>query len=238
MNHGARSAGYNGLYLSRDGIQPVVKSRGSCVMQDVIYLMDNYFLLSGKSDNGPIASAFAPKRTKLAQDLISELEGINSLPFELTLTKLLVGKDRLIESDDLTDLKGIWRDYQLNSLAWPLFSVKLRAVIESNLTGKEAIDWISAKVNGNGEQKTYFIPRFTQILDVLDMQRTTFVQGTNHVIRPVFSLLKVSEYNVFHMPDSNDYWKITSGLYVSEQLKKAMQAAKLTGLDFEKTSVA
>jgi hypothetical protein len=200
--------------------------------------MEKYFLLSWKNGKEPLASAFAPKGSKLAQDLISELNGINKLPFELSLVKLDVGKNGLIESNDLSDLKEIWLDYQPNSLAWPLMSERLKSVIEVNLTGNEQIDWIECKVKNGSEERTYFIPRFTKMLDVLDMQKTMFVQGTDHIIKPVFASSKISIYGIFTKPSSHDLWKITSGLYVSDVLKKAIQKAKLTGIDFEKTTVS
>lgn len=199
--------------------------------------MNNYYLLSGKN-NPKVASAFAPEGTKLAHELITELDDANELPFKLNLVKLTVGKNGLIESNDLSDLKEIWLDYQPNSLAWPLISEKLKGVIENNLTGNEGIDWISAIVKAPNEQRTYYIPRFSKMLDVLDTQKTMFVQGTYRIIRPVFSLSKVGKYSVFHQPSAHSLWKITSGLYVNETLKKAIQKEKLTGLDFEKTSVA
>jgi hypothetical protein len=199
--------------------------------------MSNYFFLSGK--NPPkVASAFAPEGTKLSQDLIPELDGINNLPFDLGLVKLSIGKNGLIESNDLGDLTEIWLDYQPNSLAWPLMSERLKTTIESQLTGNESIDWITAIIKGNGEQKIYYVPRFNKMLDVLDMQKTMFVQGTDHIIRPVFSISKIGLYSMFSKPSSHNLWRITSGLYVSEAIKKAIQKQKLTGLDFEKTSIS
>jgi hypothetical protein len=200
--------------------------------------MEKYFLLSWKNGKEPLASAFAPKGSKLAQDLISELNGINKLPFELSLVKLDVGKNALIESNDLSDLKEIWLDYQPNSLAWPLMSERLKSVIEANLTGNEQIDWIECKVKNGSEERTYFILRFNKMLDVLDMQKTMFVQGTDHIIKPVFASSKISAYGIFSKPSLYDLWKITSGLYVSDVLKKAIQKEKLTRVDFEKTTVS
>ena len=200
--------------------------------------MEKYFLLNLKNGKEPLASAFAPKGSKLAQDLISELVGINKLPFELSLIKLDVGKNGLIESNDLSDLKKIWLDYQPNSLAWPLMSERLKSIIEANLTGNEQIDWIECKVKNGKEERTYYILRFNKMLDVLDMQKTMFVQGTDHIIRPVFASSKISSFSIFSKPSSHDLWKITLGLYVSYALKKTIQKAKLTGMDFEKTSVS
>ena len=199
--------------------------------------MSNYFLISGKNKQ-QVASAFAPKEVKLAQDLILDLEGTTKLPFELSLVKLSLGKNGLIESDDLAGLKEVWLDYQPNSLAWPLMSIKLKTTIEEQLTENEGVDWVTAIINGEGEQRIYYIPRFNKMLDVLDMQKTIFVQGTDHIIRPVFSSLKISLYSMFSKPSSHNLWKITSGLYVNEALKKAVQKQKITGIDFEKASVS
>jgi hypothetical protein len=200
--------------------------------------MEKYYLLSWKDGKEPLASAFAPKGTKADHELIKELKGRDSLPFELSLVKLDVGKNGLIESNDLTGLKEIWLDYQPNSLAWPLMSERLKSLIETNLKGNEQVDWITCNVKNGNEERPYFILRFNKILDVLDMQKTMFVQGTDHIIRPVFAASKISSYNIFSKPSSHDLWKITSGLYVSEALKKAIQKEKITGVDFEKITVS
>lgn len=201
--------------------------------------MNNYYLLSW-NQHRQVASALAPKGTKLDHELIFELEGANELFFELELVKLTVEKNGIAQSNDLSDLDVIWLDYLPNSLAWPLMSKKMKTIVANNLTGREGINWISAKVNGAGERLTYYIPRFENMLNVLDEQKTMFVKGTDVIIKPVFSLSKVASYNMF-MATTVGYgnlWKITSGLYVSEELKKAMQKENLTGIDFEKATVA
>lgn len=200
--------------------------------------MEKYYSLSWKEGRDPLASAFAPKGSKADHELIKELNGKNKLPFELSLIKLDVGKNGLIESNDLSGLKEIWLDYQPNSLAWPLMSERLKSIIEANLTENEQIDWIECKVKNGTEQRTYFILRFNKMLDVLDKQKTLFVQGTDHIIRPVFASSKINAYNIFSAPSSYELWKITPGLYVSDTLKKPIQKAKLTGIDFEKTTVS
>jgi hypothetical protein len=200
--------------------------------------MEKYFLLSWKEGKDPLASAFAPKGSKADHELIQILTSKDKLPFELSLVKLNVGKNGLIESNDLSDLKEIWLDYQPNSLAWPLMSEKMKSVINSNLTGNEQIDWIECKVKNGNEEQAYFILRFNKMLDVLDKQKTMFVQGTDHIIKPVFSLSKIKDYNIFPKPSSHDLWKITPGIYISDLLRKAIIKAKLTGIEFSKTSVA
>ncbi|UCA61685.1 hypothetical protein KB553_09135 [Chryseobacterium rhizoplanae] len=200
--------------------------------------MDKYYLLCSKGEKGPSASAFAPEGTKLAQDLISDLEGRNQLPFKLNLIKLDVDKDSLIKSSDLSGIKELWKDYQINRFAWPLMSEKMKSIFENNLTGNEGIDWIEAIIVAPNEQRTYYIPRFNKKLDVLNMEKTMFVPGTDYTIKPVFSFSKISNYNAFTESSSkNNHWKITSAIYVSEVLKKAIQKEKLTGVSFEITAI-
>lgn len=197
-------------------------------------ISNKYYLISAK--NKPdVASAYAPEGTKLAHELITKVEGLDELPFEFSLVKLSTGKNGLIKSEDFANMKEIWLDYQPNSLAWPIFSLKLKSLIEENLTGQEGINWIKAKINFKDEQKIYFIPRFSDKLDVLNKDKTMFVPGTEQIIRPCFSLSKVQNLNVFHKPSS--FWQITPEMYMCEELKKLLQKEKATGIEFEKTLI-
>lgn len=196
--------------------------------------MSNYYLFSWKH-RPELASAIYAIENQVAHELISELNGKNNLPFEFQLKRVKETKDDIIIDENLSPLNAVWLDYQPNSLAWPLMSERLKSIIEAYLTGNEQIDWIECKVKNRSEERTYYILRFNKMLDVLDVQKTMFVQGTDHIIRPVFASSKICSYSIFPNPSSHDLWKITSGLYVSNVLKKAIQKAKLTGMDFEKT---
>lgn len=199
--------------------------------------MKNYYLLSGKNSK-KVASAFKPVGSKQAYELISELDGKNTLPFELNLIKLTVGRNGLIESNDLSGLEELWLDYQPNNLAWPLFSERLKRIIENYLTGREEIDWISTIVKGGNEERVYYIPRFNKTLDVLNLEKTTFVPGTDRIMKPVFSVDKIKSYSIFNKPSADGLKKIGHGVYTNEIVKKAIQQESLTGIVFEKTSVA
>jgi hypothetical protein len=96
---------------------------------------------------------------------------------------------------------------------------------------------LSRLKNQNLETKKYYVLRFNKTLDVLNLEKTLFVKGTDHIIKPVFSLLKINLLNIFCKPSSYNLWKISSGLYVSEKLKKDIQINDVTGVVFEKTSV-
>ncbi len=60
---------------------------------------------------------------------------------------------------------------------------------------------------------------------------TTYVPGTSHIIKPVFSAIKLSKLNLVYRPQL--FWEITSSLYVSKKMKEAMVSENLSGVGFE-----
>jgi hypothetical protein len=197
--------------------------------------MQEYYFLAEKLKPNT-AFAYTKGDTPLSHEMIGDVIRRIELPFELFLRKVTIGKGGLQVSEDLSEIKHMWLDYQPNNLAWPLMSEKMKDVIAANLTGKEGLFWVKAIVNGGKEAKAYFIPRFSYKLDVIDENKTIFIAGTAYIVRPVFSYAKVKNYSIFFAPQ--ECWEITSSLYISDALKTAIQKEKLTGLDFEKTSVA
>lgn len=194
----------------------------------------NYYSVNVK-DKAEIASAFAPEETKLAYELISDLEDLKELPFELSLVKLTTTNKGLVKSENLTNMEEIWLDYQPNSLAWPLFSEKVKLLVEENLTGQEGVNWIRAKINFKEESRYYYIPRFGKKLDVLNKDKSMFVPGTTLVIKPYFSLKKILDLNMFNKP--SEFWQITPSIYFSEKIKTVLQQASVIGIKFNKTLV-
>lgn len=120
------------------------------------------------------------------------------MPLDFELKKVKEDEDGLIVSTDITDLTEPWVDYQPNSLAWPIMSSKMKNIIENNLTGMEGIEWIKATINGRGEKRVYYILRFTKKLNVLNSEHTKYIPGTDQILKPCFSLLKVLSFSMFH----------------------------------------
>ena len=200
--------------------------------------MENFYILGGTNPSS-VASAFAPEEIRKmgCGDLIESIESASELPFDFTLVKLTSSKKGLVKNSDLTGLTTIWLDFQPNSQAWPLFSLQLKKIIDGHLTGKEGLSWVSATIRGHNEEQVYYIPMFDRLLDVLDMDKTMFVSGTDAIIKPVFSWAKIKDYSVIHKPNYRNLWKIPSGFYVNEKIKKAVQKEGISGVIFEKTSV-
>lgn len=173
----------------------------------------NYFLLSWKEDDFK-DYAKSPKGI-LSHELIDKMKGKELLPFELPL-----------EADTP-------KDYQSNGLAWPMMSEKMKDIINNNLSGLERIDWIKCYIIYQDKKLTYYILRFNSVLDVLDEKLTTYVPGTDSIIRPCYSMKKIEKYAIFPKP-AGALAIITHSIVVSEKLKKAIENEGITGVDFSK----
>jgi hypothetical protein len=198
--------------------------------------MSDYFFLAEKLKRDT-AFAYTEGETPRSHELLPKLLKVSELPFDLVLKKVTMGSSGIQVSNDLTGVKHFWLDYQPNNLAWPLMSIRMKELVSHHLNGNEGVEWIKVNVLLGSERRDYFIPRFQRKLDVLDEQKTIFVKGSRHIIKPVYSLEKVIDYNFFHKPQEQ-FWEITSSLIVSEELKLAMQKEKLIGVDFEKVVVS
>lgn len=195
-----------------------------------------FFFLSWK-ERKDVGVAFAPEEAPLRHELVPLLEGKDELPFMLQI-KSVHERDEGINMQESPSLfTNITVDFQPNSLALPMMSEGMKNVIGELLTGQEGISWVKAKIKASNKIIFYYIPRFSKKLDVLDLGKTVFVPGTDIIIKPCFSLKKVSSFNMFHDAD-NLFWEITSSIYVSGRVKDAIQKAKLTGVSFEKASVS
>lgn len=193
-----------------------------------------FYLLFPKEER-ELASAFTSEVDKLPHELIEYVGGLDLLPFEFRLKRISASKNGISYSNDLTSLKTVWSDYLPNNLAWPIFSLRVKEIINENLSGNEGLEWIKAKINYNNHKKEYYVPRFKFELDVLDTEKTKFVPGTNQIIKPIYSNSKLKKLSVFHEPSS--IWQVGLGFYVSEKIKNSLEQDNLTGMTFEEVIV-
>ena len=188
--------------------------------------------LMGLRHGNNVASACAPEGAALAHELIEAVASSGEMPFDFTLKALIVERGGIRYSNDFSLVKTVWADYQPNSLAWPLFSERLKVLIEENLTGKEAVKWISCNVCCGCDTRKYYIPLFTKELDVLD-EGKCFYSGNGCLVKPAFSSLKIRDLGIFPKPAKNNLWKITSAVYVSEKVRNEVKKAKMHEISFE-----
>ena len=117
-------------------------------------------------------------------------------------------------------------------------SEKLKNIIEGNLSGNEDIDWVTCKVWAKDKFKIYYIIRFNTLLDVLDIQKTKYLAGTDLIMIPYFSSDKINQFSVFTIPTSDNLYKISLSLFVNYTIKKLIQKEKLKGVDFSTIKIS
>lgn len=190
-----------------------------------------YFLMGLKHFKN-VAIACAPDNVGLAHELIGALRESEVMPFDFTLKALTVKSDGIHYSNDFSRVETIWLDYQPNSLAWPLFSEKLKNLIEKMLTGKEGLKWISCNICCGKETRTYYIPHFIEELDVLNKDKC-FYSNNGSLIKPAYSSLKIQDYSIFPKPSMNNLWQITAAICISDIVKKEIVKSKISCINYE-----
>lgn len=162
-----------------------------------------------------VAIACAPDNVGLAHELIGALRESEVMPFDFTLKALTVKSD---------------------GIPWPLFSEKLKNLIEKMLTGKEGLKWISCNICCGKETRTYYIPHFIEELDVLNKDKC-FYSNNGGLIKPAYSSLKIKDYSIFPKPAMNDLWQITAAICISDKVKNALMKANISNIAYEAVSV-
>lgn len=195
-----------------------------------------YFMTWKDQRKQPVYSVFPTQETGPARELIANLEGKNRFICDGYFRKITVGDTGLIYEPAEPEA-DVWKDYPANALATALCSAKMRDIINSSITDYENVDWIEWTVEHAGSQKQYYLLRFNEILDVVDKASTTYVRGTDHIIKPTFSSRSLDRFHIFTVPRSHNLWKITSGIYVTEEVRAALKDARIAGIEFSPCAV-
>jgi len=126
-------------------------------------------------------------------------------------------------------------DYLCNDRAWPLLSERVKVIIDSHLTGEEGLEWVKVNIDGpNGMSWIYYVPTFWKELDVLNHQKTTYIEP-GFIRRIVLDPEKIKNLAIFREPTATEC--VTPSLYITHDLKTALQQAELSGIKFPKVAV-
>ena len=187
--------------------------------------MDYYWI----SINNDIVStiAYAPKGTPVSHQLI---ETIDVVPFSLELHDVFIGKT-IIQGG----LSDVFYDFQPNSLAWPIMSEKMSHIIASHLTGFEHIRWKEISIVGKNASQRYYLPFFTCSLDTLDYENSVIIPSSGAVLKPCFSKTKLENFSMMYAPSL--FWKVTTKLYVNEEIRKDLINANIKEIVFSKAKI-
>lgn len=182
--------------------------------------------------------AYSPALTERKISDYSDFERImehrTAIPFTMRLHDVTVKKSLVVG-----DVSDTFYDYQPSDLV-DLMSEKMKAVIESHLTGNEHVEWKEVLVEGKTITKTYYFPYFTEELDILNVEESDIIRFPDapsfYFPRVAcFSKDKISGLSIFHGPGS--FWRIPSQIYVSSAIKKALKAADIPEAGYEKAYI-
>ena len=129
-------------------------------------------------------------------------------------------------------INGDFKDYTGTDTA-PIFSKKFRDII-NEFVPKENIEWIHVKVeNKDGSLHDAYVPRFIPMQHMFDVLNEEYSVITEHgdIMMPRLSIEKTKDKHFIRMLENSLM------NYVSEDLKKAIQKAKLTGVSFKKVKM-
>jgi hypothetical protein len=127
---------------------------------------------------------------------------------------------------------GDYCDYLACNIGGRICSKKLRDIINQNASTHDDLQWLDLSAIKNGEKQVYYMLHFPYPPDVLNIDRTLFVKNTDIVVRPVFSRIRCESFNVISF-----YENMGVSWYIRDFVKKAIQAAGCTGIEFSQARV-
>lgn len=175
--------------------------------------------------------AFQTENEKIDYLIMREYISENrKFPSSLVLKKAEIKKTGLIYSDDFSGIINEWEDYQCNEFAYEMYSESVKNCLDELRTKDDDYEWVTVEIVGFNENKTYYVPFFNSLPDVLDEKNTKYLED-GRILRPCYDLDKISKYSIFTY--ENFFWKIPSILYVNEFVKKIMKKQNFSNIRFE-----
>lgn len=126
--------------------------------------------------------------------------------------------------------KGEFADYLSSNLGCRLCSDRLKHILQSCASSDDELQWLAVEVYRGTEMHAYWILHFPNPPDVLHGDRSIF--AGNFVVKPVLSKDAIGSHQVFSFPKGGDL-----PLFIDERVKRAIEAAGCTGMEFSQAPV-
>lgn len=183
--------------------------------------MKKYWYIHNKDDNDKnVAIAESPSGKTLV-DWANDILSLGKIPFEFSAN----ANEHL-------------EDYLADDLGIPLMSDKLMKIINKHLTEKEGLQWYDVIVNYGKEKNRYYAPKFEKNLDVLNEEKSLFNSNTGSLIKANLLMSKIDSYSFFPLPELSEDLPFGIRMVISDEIKKDIVKAKLTGMDFSKAPIS
>lgn len=202
--------------------------------------MRKYYYCSGAEPKSKMAaSAFLSYSSIQSNENITEftrqvIENLKNVELKFELVNIIKGKNGISVNKDISKIETLWYDYTLNQFAWPMFSKKMKDIIVEYLRQYQKTEWIKCEVKAAEECRDYYIPVYLFEDKVLDENKTSYVDGTDLIIVPVFKSDLIKELDFFTLSHKNDLDPV---FYVSDILKINFEKAGITGLYYDKIQI-
>ena len=164
--------------------------------------------------------AISPDGEKTLIDWMEAIESNRRFPFQYRLSPKM-------------SLDG----YIADDLGVPLFSEKVRNIIDELMTGEEGIEWYEVPVVQSRNQYHYFAPKFTRTLDVLNEDSSLYGVNKSILIKAVLSTEKVKKYSIVPIVGSSEAFFFPTRIAISDTVKRALKKARVSGISFSPIKV-
>jgi len=132
---------------------------------------------------------------------------------------------------------GGYTDYQNENKGMHLCSLKLREILEQQASEYDVFQWLEATVRHEGEERPYYVLHFPEPADVINKEKSKYSKSDGKLIVPRLSRALCEKYNVFTLLNPNSPLA-SHRIYIRENVKKAVEAAGCTGMEFQKENLA
>jgi hypothetical protein len=179
--------------------------------------MSEYFQVLHAEDEqyAPFGVAYAPEDTDLHLVPISGEKVITWSSINL----------------DLRD--GDFADYLANDLGARLCSLKLKNIIEENLSQIDEVQWLeSTVINSSGLEKKYYILHFPVNYEVIDRDKSIIV-NEKFIVKGILNYSAVQSRHVFTYPN-----EAGRRFFINKELKKNIEDNNCTGISFFKIPIS
>lgn len=98
--------------------------------------------------------------------------------------------------------KGALVDIVANDLGWPLYSKKVKDLIDSAIEDKSHYVWHKVSIATPQSVSDYYVPQFLEELDVLNVSNSIYAEG-GFVVKACIEPTKAHNIGMFTVPGSD-----------------------------------
>ncbi|MFO0428202.1 MAG: imm11 family protein [Planctomyces sp.] len=121
--------------------------------------------------------------------------------------------------------EGDFADYLSSNLGCRLCSDRLRCIFQACASPHDEFQWLAVDVCRAAETRAYWILHFPNPPEVLDRKQS--IAAGDFIVKPVLSNAATICHHVFSYPKAG-----ALKLFVAESVKRAINAASCTGMEF------